>query len=155
MVRCEKRRLIWGYNVSLCQIKRTQGLYKLTLLRLASFLWAIGKQHSPRCDAAERGVPSGAILFARRNFIEKSDKKIKITPNTPKNESGLIQLIMMGESIRQIWVKERSVDVAVSLQLLLTHIRLMCVLWHIGKHCFLRSTTQCPIFHRKVKENLN
>ena len=24
---------------------------------------------------------------------------------TPKNESGLIQLIMMGESIRQIWVK--------------------------------------------------
>ena len=38
-------------------------------------LWDIGKQHSPRCDAAERGVPSGAILFALRNFIEKSDKK--------------------------------------------------------------------------------
>ena len=30
----------------------------------ASFLWDIGKQHSPRCDAAEHGVPSGAILFA-------------------------------------------------------------------------------------------
>ena len=28
------------------------------------FLWDIGKQYSPRCDAAERGVPSGAILFA-------------------------------------------------------------------------------------------
>ena len=65
-------------------------------------LWDIGKQNIPRCDAAERGVPSGAILFAQRNFIEKSDKKIKITPNTPKNESELIQLIMMGESIRQI-----------------------------------------------------
>ena len=36
----------------------------LTHLSLASFLWDIGKQHSPRCDAAERGVPSGAILFA-------------------------------------------------------------------------------------------
>ena len=30
--------------------------------------------------------------------------KIKITPNTPQNESGLTQLITMGESIRQIWV---------------------------------------------------
>ena len=43
----------------------------LTHLSMASPLWGIGKQHSPRCDAAERGVPSGAILFARRNFIEK------------------------------------------------------------------------------------
>ena len=39
-------------------------------------------------------------------FHKKCDKKIKITPNTPKNDSGLIQLIMMGESIRQIWVKD-------------------------------------------------
>ena len=37
----------------------------------ASFLWDIGKQHSLICDAAERGVPSGAILFAQSNFIEK------------------------------------------------------------------------------------
>ena len=43
----------------------------LTHLSLASLLWDIGKQHSPRCDAAERGVPSGAVLFAQRNFIEK------------------------------------------------------------------------------------
>ena len=42
----------------------------LTHLSLASFLWDIGKQHSPRCDAAERGVPSGVILFAQRNFIK-------------------------------------------------------------------------------------
>ena len=36
----------------------------LTHLSLASRLWDIGKQNSPRCDAAERGVPSGDILFA-------------------------------------------------------------------------------------------
>ena len=36
----------------------------LTHFSLASLLWDIGKQNSPRCDAAERGVPSGAILFA-------------------------------------------------------------------------------------------
>ena len=36
----------------------------LTHLSLASLLWDIFKQNSPRCDAAERGVPSGAILFA-------------------------------------------------------------------------------------------
>ena len=58
----------------------------LTHISLASRLWDIGKLYSPRCDAAERGVPSGAILIAQRNFIEKRDKKIKITPNTPINE---------------------------------------------------------------------
>ena len=36
----------------------------LTGLSLVSLLWDIGKQNSPRCDAAERVVPSGAILFA-------------------------------------------------------------------------------------------
>ena len=35
----------------------------LTHLSLASLLWDRGKQNSPGCDAAERGVPSGAILF--------------------------------------------------------------------------------------------
>ena len=49
------------------------------------------------------GVPSGAIMFAYRNFIEKQN--FKITPAAPKNESGLVQMIMMGESIRQILVK--------------------------------------------------
>ena len=32
---------------------------------------------------------------------------MKITPNTPKNESGLFQLITIGDSIRQIWVKRQ------------------------------------------------
>ena len=36
----------------------------LTQMSLASFLWDIGKQHSPRCDAAKCGFTSGAILFA-------------------------------------------------------------------------------------------
>ena len=39
-------------------------MFNLTHLSPSSLLWDIGKQNSPRCDAAERGVPSGAILFA-------------------------------------------------------------------------------------------
>ena len=49
----------------------------LTHLSLASLLWDIGKQNSPRCDAAERGVPSGAILFAERKIVEKWNKILK------------------------------------------------------------------------------
>ena len=39
-------------------------IFELTHLSLASFLSYIGKQYSPRCDAAQRDVPSGAIIFA-------------------------------------------------------------------------------------------
>ena len=39
------------------------------------FLLNIGKQYSPRCDAAERGIQSGAILFARI-FIKINHIKI-------------------------------------------------------------------------------
>ena len=46
----------------------------LTHISLASFLWDIDKYNSPRCDAAKRGVPSGAILFAYMIFIEKRNK---------------------------------------------------------------------------------
>ena len=66
------------YNDSLVNI--TSGLnivvkaLRLTHISLSSLLWDIGKQNSPRCDAAERGVPSGAILFAQRHFIEKGHK---------------------------------------------------------------------------------
>ena len=60
----------------------------LTHLSLSSFLWDIGKQNSPRCDAAERGVPSGVILFAKRIFIKNLFKKLKITHDAPRNESG-------------------------------------------------------------------
>ena len=52
-------------------LPRKKRVVRLTHISLASFLWDIGKQNSPRCDAAKRGVPSGAILFAYMNFIEK------------------------------------------------------------------------------------
>ena len=50
--------------------------FSLTHISLASFLWDIDKQNSPRCDAAKRGaakrgIPSGAILFAYVIFLEK------------------------------------------------------------------------------------
>ena len=45
-------------------LKSKKLMFHLTHLSLDFFLWDIGKQHSPRCDAAERGVPFGAILFA-------------------------------------------------------------------------------------------
>ena len=49
----------------------------LTHLSLVSFLWDIGKQYSLRCGAAECGVPSGAILFAKRIFIQNVHKNLK------------------------------------------------------------------------------
>ena len=61
-----------------------------------------GKQNSTRCDAAERGVPSGAIFCLLNGISSKNE--IKIKKKTPKNESGLTQMIMMGKSIRQIWL---------------------------------------------------
>ena len=44
-------------------LQESEGIL-FTHISLASNLWDIGKQYSPICDAAERGVPSGAILFA-------------------------------------------------------------------------------------------
>ena len=38
--------------------------HQIFMRELASFLCDIGKQFSPRYDAAEPGIPSGAILFA-------------------------------------------------------------------------------------------
>ena len=55
-------------------LKQQKKKQTLTHLSLASLLWDIGKQNSPICDATERGVPSGAILFAYRIFIEKLNK---------------------------------------------------------------------------------
>ena len=42
--------------------------------------WDIGKRYSPRCDAAECSVPSGAILFAKRIFIKNLFENLKIFP---------------------------------------------------------------------------
>ena len=46
-------------------------MFFLTHISLASFLWDIGKQNSPRCDGAEHGVLSGAILFGYMIFMDK------------------------------------------------------------------------------------
>ena len=54
----------------LCEING----FPFTSNKLNSFKLNSFKQNSPRCDAAERGVPSGAILFAYRIFIEKLNK---------------------------------------------------------------------------------
>ena len=52
-------------------------------------------------------------LFCLHREISSRNEIKKITPNTPKNESGLAQLKMMGESIRQIWVKNVIVRIGV------------------------------------------
>ena len=44
---------------------------KNTHISLASYLRDKGKQNSPRWDAEKLGIPSGAILFAFKNFIKK------------------------------------------------------------------------------------
>ena len=56
------------------------------------FVGLLGKQFtgSPRRDAAER------YSVCTEKFHRKLRSKIKITPNTPKNESGLTQLRRMG-----------------------------------------------------------
>ena len=76
----------------------------LTHISMASFLWDMGKQNRPRYDAAKRGVPSGAILFAYHTMW-KNAIRIKITPDAPKNENMFIQMINMGNSICHKWVK--------------------------------------------------
>ena len=63
--------------VGICFTWGWRKLIILTHLSLASLLWDIGKQSSPRCDVAERGAPSGASLFAYRKFIEKLNKNSK------------------------------------------------------------------------------
>ena len=42
------------------------------------------------------------LCLHREISLKNVIKNEKITSNTPKNESGLIQLIIAGESIRQI-----------------------------------------------------
>ena len=41
-------------------------------------------EYSPRYDTAKHGVPSGAILFADMNFIEKLNKNEKFRPDPLK-----------------------------------------------------------------------
>ena len=77
MIMAQTQFLAWVFKFSEDNFTTIKHTPFLTHLSLASLLWDIGKQNSPRCDATERGgVPSGAILFAQRNFI-KNEIKIK------------------------------------------------------------------------------
>ena len=60
------------------------------------FLWVIDKQNNPRCDAAKRGVPSGAILFPFKTFIERCKK----------NKNELFQMLRMGKPICHTYVSK-------------------------------------------------
>ena len=51
---------------------------------MTSYLWDIGIQYNPRCDATELGVQFGAILFAEMVFIKNCIWKFKITPDVSK-----------------------------------------------------------------------
>ena len=51
--------------------------FDITFIRQVFFLWDIGKQNSPRCDAEKRDDRSGAFLFADIFFIEKWNKNEK------------------------------------------------------------------------------
>ena len=56
--------LMFTQMIAYTEFVSRQWYMVLTHLSLAFLLWDIGKQNSPRCDAAECGVPSEAILFA-------------------------------------------------------------------------------------------
>ena len=69
------------------------------LISLVSFLLDKSKQHSPRCDATQRAVPSMAILFAKSNSL-KNEIKIQSYTRCPLNRKCTHPMITMGESIR-------------------------------------------------------
>ena len=66
-------------------VKKNSYLLLLTSISLASFLWDIGKQNSPRFDASKHGVPSGTILFAGI----KMKRKMKNYADAPQNKMDL------------------------------------------------------------------
>ena len=78
---------------------------QLTHLSLASLLWDIGKQHSPTGRRRKRR-PIWGYPVCLEKFHRKFEYFFKITPEAPQNENVLTQMIMTGESIRQIWVKQ-------------------------------------------------
>ena len=67
----------------------------LTQISLASFLWDMCEQNSPRFDATKCSAQSGAFLFAYRYFIKKQNKNENFTPAAPSIENGLAQLSLV------------------------------------------------------------
>ena len=62
-------------------VPRRVGITFLTHLSLASLLWDIGKQNSPRCDAAEHFKPVNDLVFnSHVGFSSPSDGTINRGP---------------------------------------------------------------------------
>ena len=81
----------------------------LTHISLVSFLWDIGKQCRSRSYAAERGVWKGSLLFAYRMFYWNLNNKWNTTQQL-LNGNGLVQLIIVGNSIRLKWFNNNCVE---------------------------------------------
>ena len=66
----------------------------MLIISLASYLWDISKQYSPRCDAAERGVPSGAALNCLLKEISlKNGIRVKFMKvDYPNDKNGQLHL---------------------------------------------------------------
>ena len=81
----------------------------LTHISLASFLWDIGNSIAP--DVTPQNAASHlGLLCLRREISSKNEiKNKKNTRLTPESESGLIQLIIMGESIRHMGLMSQPV----------------------------------------------
>ena len=94
------KRLFPGLEALHCALKEKSEEFKdiikigrtHTQVRL-THIWDKGKQYSPRCYHAECGVPSGAILFAERNFIEKLNENMNshlMSPRIPNDNDGQV-----------------------------------------------------------------
>ena len=77
-------------------------LGRLTHISLASFLWDHMQGVTLQNAASHLGLFCLLTQISSKNEIEM--KKKTHTPDSPKNESGLIQMIRMGKSIRHKWV---------------------------------------------------
>ena len=102
---------LWCSFLLLNQLAHLQWSFQLvagvcyTHISLMSHFWDRGKQCRHRLDATECSIWSGSSPFANRNIYSKYNKTEEVH-QTPKNlENGLIQLIRMDGSIRQIWFK--------------------------------------------------
>ena len=68
--------LLWSDWASFCWYCHVQVLIIIILSCLVFHIWNVGRQCRPRSDAAERGIWTGSILFAYRNFYLGRIKRI-------------------------------------------------------------------------------
>ena len=80
--------------------------FSLTHISLGPFYGTKANRIAP--DVTPQNAASHLGLFCLLTGISSENKikmKKKNTPDVPKSESGLIQMIRMGKSIRHKWVK--------------------------------------------------